>query len=86
MFSLKIAFIRAKIGSKMILIARMKTYFALKIAFIRAKMGSKMMLFARMPACFALKRWFHSGENMVKNDCFRPNDGMFLWNFCKEVF
>ena len=52
--------------------------FSLKIALIRAKIGPKIMLFARMPACFALKRWFHSGENGVKYDSFRPNDGIYM--------
>ena len=51
-FVFDVCLIRAKIGSEMIVFARMTTYFALKIAFIRAKMGSKMMVFARMTTCF----------------------------------
>ncbi len=44
---------------------------------IRAKSGVFTLLFARMTAYFALKMWFHSGENGVKNDGFRPNDCIF---------
>ena len=40
--------IRAKMGSKMMLFARMTTCFAWKMAFIRAKMGPNKLVFARM--------------------------------------
>ena len=47
-FVFDVCLIRAKMGLKMMLFARMTTCFALKIAFIRAKMGPNMMVFARM--------------------------------------